>query len=256
MNTTPVGEWFVTDPAVDHAPVRVFCFPHAGGGPRTFLGWQHALGDAAQLLAAVPPGRGHRIGQPPPTGIDDYAESAARAVAEFADRPSVLLGHSLGALVAFEVARRLRGLGAVRDLVASGCAAPPRLPSVRVVEASRLRGRAFAEAVGFFGGLPPELVAAEELYDLVLPSLQADFALVAGYRYRSAAPLDLRVHLVNGVDDRHVSSDGLIGWAAECTAPPSQLDVAGGHFWFDQDPAAMIAMLRALAGRHQHMEVI
>jgi surfactin synthase thioesterase subunit len=256
MNHSPRADWFLADPELDDAPVRLFCFPHAGGGPRQFLSWQAALGPGVQLHALVAPGRGHRAGQPAPATVAAFAAGAAAAVEELADRPAILVGHSFGAVAAFEVARTLRHVTAISDLVASGCAAPRRLPSERVVAASQLEGRAFAEAVGFFGGLPPELVAAEELHDLVLPTLQADFALVAGYRYRPAEPLEIRVHLVNGRDDQHVRGDALEGWAEECTTAPTVTAMAGGHFYFDPDPSALLAVLGELVEQHQHLEVI
>lgn len=252
MTIRPFGSWFLTDPDAAHSPVRVCCFPHAGGGPHQFLRWQRRLGDAAQLLGAVPPGRGHRADEPAVGTIEEYIDGAARAVEQLADRPTLLLGHSLGALVAFEVARRLRQVPWVTDLVASGLAAPSLLPTPRVVATARLQGREFAEAVAFFGGLPPEMLAAEELYDLVLPALCSDFRLVAGYRYQVAEPLAIRVHLVNGVEDPHVGGDVLHGWADECAEPPSRLQAAGGHFYFQQDPAVLIGLLSSLAERRRH----
>jgi len=256
MNHKPRGEWFLADPDLDDAPVRMFCFPHAGGGPRQFLAWQAALGRDVQVHALVPPGRGHRAGQLAPATVAGFATGAAMAVESLADRPSILFGHSFGVVAAFEVARRLRHVMAISDLVASGCAAPVRLPSARVVAASKLEGRAFAEAVGFFGGLPPELVAAEELHALVLPTLQADFAMVAGYRYRPADPLDIRLHLVNGRDDQHVCGDALDGWAGECTTAPTVTEMVGGHFYFDPDPAVLLGILNDLVAHHQNLEVI
>ncbi|HET9116591.1 MAG TPA: alpha/beta fold hydrolase [Pseudonocardiaceae bacterium] len=251
MTLQPFGSWFLTDSDAAHSPVRVCCFPHAGGGPHQFLRWQRQLGDAVQLLGVVLPGRGHRTAESPVDTIEEYIDGAAHAVAQLADRPTLLMGHSLGALVAFEVARQLREVPAVTDLVASGLAAPSMLPTPRVVAAARLHGREFAEAVAFFGGLPPEMLAAEELYDLVLPGLYSDFQLVAGYRYRGAEPLTVRVHLVNGADDPHVGGDVLHGWTAECVEPPTRLQAAGGHFYFEQDATVLTELLSSLAERHR-----
>jgi surfactin synthase thioesterase subunit len=156
----------------------------------------------------------------------------------------VLFGHSLGALVAFEVARRLRDAPGLRHLVASGASAPALMPSARVVRAARLQGREFAEAVGAFGGLPPEIVAAEELHDLLLPGVQADFRLVAGYRYRPAAPLPVGVTVINGLDDDHVTPERLAGWADESATPLRRHWAPGGHFYLRDQPAAVVDILR------------
>jgi medium-chain acyl-[acyl-carrier-protein] hydrolase len=115
--------------------------------------------------------------------------------------------------------------------------------------AAHLEGRAFAEAVGFFGGLPPEVVQAEELHDLLLPTLRADFRLVADYRYREDEPLEIRVHLVNGTEDPHVRGDVLRGWASECREEPTRHEAVGGHFYFEQEPQVLTGLLRELAAR-------
>ncbi|SES05061.1 Surfactin synthase thioesterase subunit [Streptomyces sp. yr375] len=242
----------------------VFCFPPAGGSPRAFLPWQRALGDDAELAAFCPPGRGHRHREPHVASVAELAAGAAEAVRAAADRPFVLFGHSLGAVVAFEAARLLSGHSHLRHLIASGCSAPSLLPTRRVVDIARLEGKTFTEAVGFFGGLPPEVIADEELAELLLPSLRADFRVVAGYEYRPGAPLDIPVTLVNGRDDPHVDATALTPWERECVRPPELRWADGGHFYFEPDPTAVTAVVRSViadardAGgeRWQHVEVI
>ncbi|MEU8464664.1 alpha/beta fold hydrolase [Streptomyces sp. NPDC029003] len=252
--------WFLTsetaagpDPvaAAPDPAARVYCFPHAGGNPRTFLGWQPALERDARILAVCPPGRGHRFREPAPASLTELADGAATAIAldAAADRPFLLFGHSFGAALAFEVARRLDGVHGFAGLVASGCSAPSLLPTPRVVEAAALEGRAFAEAVRFFGGLPPEVLEDDAVRELLLPHLLADFRMVAGYRYRhgAAAALTVPLTLVNGTEDPHVSPAALGPWADECAAEPDRYWVPGGHFYFEDRPHSVTAVLGALA---------
>lgn len=251
-------DWFLTGDAGTPAPARLFCFPYAGGNPRLFLDWQPQLAGDAEILAFCPPGRGRRATERRPH-IDELFEGAAAAVAAAAEgdgRPVYLFGHSLGGTIAFEVARRLRDLPALRHLVVSGISAPALLPSERVRQLARLEGKAFAEALNFFGGLPPEVFADEGVLELLLPGLIADFRMAAEYRYRPAPPLRIGVSLITGRDDPHVGPAQLRAWRSECEDPPRCRWADGGHFYFHDDPSAVIDLLREVVRADQHVELI
>ncbi|HET9140292.1 thioesterase II family protein [Actinophytocola sp.] len=256
-----MSPWFLSGDAGSQAPVRIFCFPHGGGDPRGYLTWQPALAPVAELLVVCAPGRAHRFAEPPPASIGELAIGAADAISAHADRPVILFGHSFGALVAFEAARLLRDTPAVRGLVLSGCVAPALMPTEYLVWAAGLTGREFAEMAGKYEGLAPEIVADEELQELLLPGLRADLRLIAEYRYRPAAPLALTGTLINGRDDWHVADSTIDGWRREFSAPPDRHWHPGGHFYFDDHPAAVLDTLTALASdvdisTDQHVEVI
>ncbi|WP_245601732.1 thioesterase II family protein [Hamadaea tsunoensis] len=257
------ARWF--HPALDEVPPgpRVFCFPHAGGNPRTFLSWQPLLespgdGCTPRIVVVGMPSRGHRAHELPTTSVTDLADGAAEAIARVAgEHPAYLFGHGLGAVVAFETARRLRGVPGVRHLIASGCLAPSSLPSNRTMRTAGLRGREFADAVALSGGLPPEIVAAEQLHDLLLPGLQADFRLAAEYEYRSASPLTIGLTLING-QDSGTDPAALLPWRDETVETPAYHWAPGGHFYFQQRPRAVADLLRTLTASApaHHVELI
>jgi surfactin synthase thioesterase subunit len=251
------ADWFIGRGAAEPWSPRIFCFPHAGGSPRAFLDWQDALAADAEILAICRPGREHRAAEPAPA-IGELIEGAAGAITAVAadGRPAYLFGHSLGALVAFEVCRRLSGSAAPLHLVASGCAAPSLLPSRRVRETAKLTGREFAEAIGFFGGLPAEVIADEDLRELLLPGLIADFALAAGYRYQRGPRLTVPATIVVGRDDPHVKAAQVEPWNDEFARLPDQYWVQGGHFYFERQPAAVLDILRRLVRADRHVELI
>src|SRR6185312_16125229 len=164
----------------------------------------------------------------------EYVDGAAAAIRAAADgRPMYLFGHSLGALVAFEVARQLADLPDLRHLVASGCSAPELLPSKRLRAIAELEGREFAEAICFFGGLTPEVAADEDVRALLLPGLTADFRMAVGYEYRPAAQLTVPLSLINGRQDPHIGPAQLVPWRHESAAPVHHW-ADGGHFYFEQ----------------------
>jgi surfactin synthase thioesterase subunit len=256
--------WF--EPADGHrSPVpAIFCFPHAGADASGYLAWQDPIGDDARLVAVRLPGRGPRADEPAPRDLAGLADAAAAAVVEYADSPIVLFGHSFGALLAFEVARRLDAAGRPAHLVASGCAAPSVLPNDYLVWAGGLDRRAFAQAAGAFGSVPPEILTDEDLQDLLLPDLQADVRLMAGYRYRPAPALTAGVSLVNGRADHYVEPAALEPWRRECRSAPSYHWADGGHFYFQREPAVVVDVLRSVARdstglgspADEHVEVI
>jgi surfactin synthase thioesterase subunit len=252
------SDWFVSRGPAARWSTRIFCFPHAGGSPRTFLDWQNGLGEDAEILAICRPGREHRSAEPAPTIAEfiDGAAAAITAVTEADGRPFYLFGHSLGALVAFEVCRRLSGLTAPQHFVASGCSAPSLLPSQRVQEIAKLTGRQFAEAIGFFGGLPAEVIADEEMRDLLLPGVITDFHMAVGYRYRPGPRLGVPATLVVGRDDPHVKAAQVEPWSDEFVQPPDRHWVDGGHFYFEPQPTAVVDILRSLVQADQHVELI
>jgi surfactin synthase thioesterase subunit len=257
--------WFLSRGGELAAPARIICFPHGGGDPRAYTDWQSHLGAEADILAVCIPGRARRADERAPDSIEQLADGAAAAVAMVADRPTYLFGHSLGAVVAFEVARRVRDTPAVRHLVASGCAAPSRLPTDYLRWAATLDGQAFAEAMVRFEGMASEIAVDPDLQELLLPDLRADCRLIAEYRYRRDARLDIGLSLVNGRADWHLSDDLLAPWRDEVTTAPVSHWRDGGHFYFADRPAAVLDVLRALleAGRpgerepsDDHIEVI
>jgi surfactin synthase thioesterase subunit len=250
--------WFLRSGAELPWAPRVFCFPYAGGSPRVFLDWQARLGEEAEILAVCRPGREHRAAEPAPT-IAELIDGAAAAIADLtrADgRPFFLFGHSLGALVAFEVCRRLPQWAAPRHFVASGCAAPSLLPSPRVRQIATLTGQEFAEAIGFFGGVPAEVIADDDMRELLLPGVIADFRMAVGYRYRPGPPLAVPATLVVGRDDPHVRPEVIEPWQREFALAPDRCWVDGGHFYFEADPDMAAGLLRRLVQADQHVELI
>jgi len=155
------GPWFCRAAEVT-APVRLFYFPCAGGNAAAIAGWQAHLGTAVELHVAALPGRGARLFDEPPRDLDDLVAHLTGAVADLADRRFAFFGHSLGALVAFEVARGLRRQGsAMPECLWVAGAEGPRTRAVRH-RLHDLPEAEFIQALRDYRGTPAEILADRE----------------------------------------------------------------------------------------------
>jgi medium-chain acyl-[acyl-carrier-protein] hydrolase len=218
---------------------RLFCFPHAGGGARqsvALAGW-----------ATVPvrlPGRESRLAEAPFERMGPLVAALADNIDSYLDRPFAFFGHSMGAAIAFELARdlrrRSRPLPAM--LIASGARAPQfRRHHVPPPAPSR---EAFVEELRRLQGIPAEVLDDPALMRAILPALEADAALYRNYVYAEDPPLPLPVRAYGGADDPNVRRDHLEAWAEQTTASFAVRIFPGGHFYLT---TASQPFLRALA---------
>jgi medium-chain acyl-[acyl-carrier-protein] hydrolase len=234
--------WFRATGKVD-APVRLFYFPYAGGNAAAILPWQAELTDAVELLVALLPGHGTRWSEQPVLELDTLVDRLTGAVAQLADRPFAFYGHSLGALVAFEVARELRrrGLPGPAWLCVSGAEGPQtRLVKQQLHD---LPDAELIEALRDYGGTPGELLDDAEMMQLLLPGIRADFMLSERYHYRAEPPLDVPIQVLCALDDPYVEVDRAAGWARETTRSVRQRTYPGDHFFIQPYRAEIAALV-------------
>ena len=145
------------------ASIRLFCFPYAGGSAVVFRSWPEALPSNVEVVAVQPPGRGARIMEAPFTSLTPLVEAVAEAMRPQLDKPFAFFGHSLGALISFELTRRLRSLGAPQParLFVSGTGAPQLGQANRPIHA--LPDSELMEALRNLNGTPAEVLDNAEL---------------------------------------------------------------------------------------------
>jgi medium-chain acyl-[acyl-carrier-protein] hydrolase len=227
------GRWIGGDGrsgAVD-APVRLFCFNHAGGGPAFFRPWRKALAPDVDVRPVQLPGRESRFDEPPYRRLDQLLDPLCAALTPYLDGPYALFGHSMGALVAYEVARRLTGrVGpAPSCLVVSGRRGP-HVPDNRP-HLHGLPDDQFLAGVGRLGGLPREVLDQRDLVEMVLPTLRADYELCETYRPLPGGRLTCPVAAYLGTADTEVDRAGLEGWRQETTGEFTVRIFPGDHFY-------------------------
>jgi surfactin synthase thioesterase subunit len=231
MSTMPRNDWLPGAGPAPDSTLRLFCFPHAGGAASLFRSWTQ---DPPPGLAVCPvqlPGRESRFGQPFATGITDLVPDLAAALRPWLDVPFALLGNSMGALIAFELARHLRreaGPEPVR-LIVGGAEAPgaerhwPRLSDLPDV----LFGRAMQER---HGGIPDLILTDPQLRAIYLPLLRADMGLVEDYRLTPGPMLSCPVSAYVGAADHSVRRSEVDGWGAVTSGPFDAAVIDGDHF--------------------------
>jgi surfactin synthase thioesterase subunit len=231
------------EPSAD-ASVRLFCFPHAGGGPAFFRPWRPALAPEIDVRPIQLPGRESRIDEPPCRRLDELLDPLCAALERYLDRPYALFGHSMGSVIAYEVARRLSdGPGrAPVCLLVSGRRAP-RLPSERL-PLSRLPDDEFIAEVGRLNGMPREVLAEPDLVGMLLPALRADFELAETYRPLPGRRLSCPIAAYMGTTDPEVDHAGLLAWRAETDREFTTRIFAGDHFYLKADPARVLGAVR------------
>lgn len=243
-----VTSWFLGKAAP--APrLRLVCFSHAGGSATGYLPWQGQLGDGVDVVAVQLPGRGGRFGEPCYTAIAPLAAVLAEEIAADAAVPFAFFGHSLGALLAFETARRLRDMRAPQPLllVASGCDAPRYRTAPRKLHL--LDDAGLTEALRAYDGTPPEVLANAELMALLLPMIRADFTLVDTYAAPSGPALDLPIAVFAGRQDEPDRTTHVERWREETTGSFSLHWFDGGHFFLHSAQEQVLRRLAAdLAG--------
>ena len=218
------------------AAARIVCFPHAGGGAGAYRRLATAVAartaDARphELLAVQYPGRNDRIREGRIEELTELAAGAHRALAPLADRPLVLLGHSIGALVAYETARLLeRDALRPAHLIASGAWAPTRVRGGTV----HLRDDdGLIDEIRRTQGTDPRLLDHRDVLAMALPVVRSDYKAVETYRHCSGPPLAAPVTALVGDRDPLVTVDEAAAWA-EHTTGGFRLRVfpGGDHFY-------------------------
>lgn len=225
-----------------YARARLFCFPHAGGSASSFHELAKALPEAVELTAVQYPGRQDRYTEPMPGSITELADGLASEMESPFDRPTAFFGHSMGAIVAFEVARRLqpRFPSPLAALFVSACRAPgQRSPSGMSFDEDEVRD--YLRDLGGSGARA--LAADEELWQLAYPVLSGDLRLIEQYRYTAGAPLACPLSAIGGDQDASVTSADLERWQEHVIGGADLHAVPGDHFYFDESPLPLISIL-------------
>lgn len=227
------GLWVSFRKSRPQARLLLLCFPYAGGGALAYRPWVTSMPAEIDVLPVQLPGRERRLREPPYVRTERLIESAAPELAPHLDRPFAIFGHSMGALIGYELSqwlRRERGLEPTHLLVSARRAIQlPPDPK----EDYKLTDDELIERLREINGTPPEVLEHPELMELMLPLLRADFELNDTYRHKAHPPLGCPMTALGGLEDPEVSKESLEAWS-ELTDGTFRLRMfPGDHFYLN-----------------------
>ena len=213
--------------------MRLVCFPYAGGGASVYRPWSPLVPADLELWSVQPPGREERLFDPPHYRMDDLISAVERELAALPELPTAFFGHSLGAVTAWETARRLSSSGEdILHLFVSGCRALPAIHRDRR-DLHDLSEEGLIEEIRRMNGTPDEVLANIDLMRLLLPSFRADYRVLSDYRYEDSGETRFPVTVYGGRDDPAVELADLTAWSAVVHRPVEPLVLPGDHFFLN-----------------------
>jgi surfactin synthase thioesterase subunit len=243
QRSTRRPEWFSGLDEIQPGKLALFCFPYAGGGTMVYRSWRDALPETA-IVATRLPGRESRLGEPPVESMEALVEILAPELLPHLREPFAFFGHSMGAILAFEVIRWLRERGHPKPIALHVSAA--RAPQYRLNHqpGPEPDEQSFMGELRRLEGTPRDVLDNPELMRLALPALRVDANLYRKYVYHPGDPLPLPIHAYGGLSDPSIQREHLDRWREQTTREFSIRQFEGGHFYIQHAQAEFLAVLR------------
>ncbi len=234
--------WIVRYRPNEQARLRLFCIPYAGGGASMFRPWLDGLPADIEVCGIQLPGREARLGELACTRITPLIQALADAILPYLDRPFAFYGHSMGALVCFELARQLRRISHRVPLCLYLAAyRAPQLPNPNI-KIYHLPAEVF-KVVLRADGIPETILQNKELMQAMLPTLRADFEICDTYEYREKTPLSCPFVIFGGQEDVRVRLADLEAWSVHSSATCSLFMLPGSHFFLHSAQDQLLAAI-------------
>lgn len=235
--------WFVRSKGGGNKGLRLCCFPYAGGNTQIFNGWQQELGSDVEVVAIELPGRGRRFGEIAISSLDRMSDQLVEEIRHLEDMPLAFFGHSNGALIAFDVARKMQARGMKGpQLLMLSAKKPPHLLSENKMHL--LPDDALISELRTYNATPEEVLNTPELMEIFLPVLRADFALSETYHHDNDYRYSGRMLVFGGDSDRNIGKEDLFGWSEYATGDAPVRLFTGGHFFIHSNRRELLRVVR------------
>lgn len=236
MNSSGENKWIRRIEVRPEARWRILCFPYAVAGAGAYYGWGRIFPSDVEVGALQLPGREDRLSERPYCQMEPLIEAMVGAMLPWIEeKPCVFFGHSMGALIAFELARRLPLHGAsAAFLFISGRPAPQISKENRLIH--RLPNSGLIAELRKSGATPGSVLSEPELLEVILPIMRADYSLIETYRFHPEPLLDIPMTVFGGINDPEVAASELDAWRLTTKGYFSRFLFPGGHFYLNDVP--------------------
>ena len=238
------SKWLVCKKANPGAAIRLICFPFAGGTASAYKDWGNILPDTLEVHAVQLPGRETRFSEPLIHNFDQLLGTLENVLSSLVAKPYAFFGHSMGALITFELIRRFRarGIPLPRYAIFSGRRSPDkasRFPSMHHLEFDD-----FVDALRKYGGTPEEVLREKELMQLLVPILKADFSLIEEYIMAEEDPLPIPISVYYGDADPRTDKEEIEGWRNFCAKEIKFKEFEGKHFFIQTNKSRVLDAIK------------
>jgi surfactin synthase thioesterase subunit len=241
VKKTSPSDWFITPQPNPEAALRIFCFHDAGGNASLYQTWETMLGKNIELVSIELPGRGRRLDETPYTDVQSLVRDIKPALTALLDKPFIFFGHSMGGLVAFEIARALQ---------ASGLPVPTKLFVSSTPGLTTYTNREVDETLSeedlitMFPHLDNANIGDRELQQLLINLLRSDLKLLNNYSYTTQQKLEIPIVAIHGTEDERVKREQAERWNDETISYCKVISRPGGHRYIEHDASFLTALLQ------------
>ncbi|MDJ0732590.1 MAG: thioesterase II family protein [Nostocaceae cyanobacterium] len=240
LNIQSIDSWITTPKANPQADLRLFCFPYAGGSSIIFRRWLDKVPGNIEICPIELPGRGTKIKLAPLNKLELIVEALALQIQPYLDKPFAFFGHSMGGLISFELVRLLRKKYSMMPnhlFISARCA--PQIPNSEP-PIHALPESDFIAELRRYNGTPEAVLENQELMQLFMPILRADFAVLESYIYHPAPPLECPISVFGALEDHKVSVEKLEAWREQTNSYFSLDMLSGDHFFINDSYPLLI----------------
>lgn len=217
------------------AKIRLFCLPYAGASASIYNKWQNEFGKLIEVQPIQLPGRENRYEEKYDTNVKDLVQNISVGIEQFLDKPFAIFGHSMGAILAYELSCEIykRYAKKLTALFVSACRCPEQMSDYKPI-IHNLPDDEFFKAVQGYNGIHPEFLQSKEFIQYFIPILRNDFKTVETYTYEKKSQLECPIIAYCGINDSNILTDQVIKWQDYTSDKFSYKIFEGDHFFINK----------------------